>query len=153
MKSVKSAIQTNDIAFGDTSVASAQAKSILELINDTIYIHPFQDIDTSGGGSSKRGEAIAKEETKAAIEVSSLSYKLIPTLIEGQMAGYLQLGPDESGYLQVYDLFGQEIRQFKITEGVNNIPLGEILKQSGIYVYQVTISNQVKRTDKIIKVQ
>jgi len=150
MKSVKSVIQTNDIAFGDTSVAAYQAKAILELINDTLYSFPYEAIDT---GSSKVGLTRPVDDEYIETEVSDLSYKLIPTLIEGKMSGYIQLGKEETGYLQVFDLFGAEIHEFRITQGRNTLPIGEYVHQAGIYIYRVKVDNGIKRSGKLVKIQ
>ena len=110
----------------------------------------FKTIDT---GSSKVGLTKPVDDEYIETDISDLSYKLIPTLIEGKMSGYIQLGEGETGYLQVFDLFGAEIHEFRIKQGMNTLPIGEYVHQTGVYIYRVKVDNGIKRSGKLVKIQ
>jgi len=140
-----------EIAFNDTSVAAIEAKSILEFINDTIYPYPYEDKEES---SPKRGLSENEEQVQSQEPPISQSniYQLIPTLIAGEMFGFVTLGTDEKGELVIYSIYGKEEKRFTLGEGTNQIALS-FLNAPGIYLYKVTAEGEVKKKDKIVKVR
>lgn len=140
------------IAFGDTSVAAYQAKVILELINDTTFPRPYEDIEE---GSPKRelDELVKEYEGDTTDAVRTLNYKLIPTLIAGEMYGMITLGNGETGELFIYSIYGKEEGKYRLTEGTNKIPLNSLNLVQGIYLYKVSANGEVKNKDKIVKVR
>jgi len=77
-----------EIAFNDTSTAAIHAKLILEFVNDSIYPYPFEDKEEGSPKRVNEEEKPHEEKQDEELNESNL-YKLIPTLIEGEMVGYV----------------------------------------------------------------
>lgn len=59
----------------------------------------------------------------------------------------------ESGYLEIYNIQGAKTGTVNIQEGSNQVPLGNLLPQSGIYIYKVFVNGEIKNTSKLVKIQ
>ena len=78
--------------------------------------------------------------------------RLYPTLIDGRMSAYINLGEKEEGIVEFYSLEGKRLGHFSIIEGKNTLEVSRYLKTSGLYLYKVWVNQELKHTDKIIKV-
>lgn len=146
-------LSLENIAFGDTSVAAFQAMAILEFLNDTIYPKPYQDIDSSGGSSKRSLEAVNPEKQESMPVNDSRLYKLIPTLIDGREAAVVTLGHEETGFLQLFRIDGVQLGTYNLSAGTNPVNLEKLNMSPGIYIYRVFVAEELKNTDKIVKVR
>ncbi len=131
--------------FGGPSVLEARAlvtADSLELLN--------YDWETGcyGGEGSKTATTEEKENVKISVQ-SAEFYKLIPTIIEGNMSGRIELAANEKGVLVLLSSQGIKAASYILNEGLNEIVLNN-LSSSGMYFYKVYVAGEMKNTDKII---
>ena len=136
-----------EIAFGDSSIAAFQARNILEFIRDTIYMPPYQDKEE---GSPKT--TILPKPATNKIQDPEISYKLIPTLIDGEVVGRINIGSEETGYLEIYTTQGKKLGIYQLNEGTNSIPYSDLMTLPGVYIYRVYVNSEIKNTDKLVKI-
>ncbi len=132
------------------TAAGSRAQVILSIVSDSIYLPQFAEKE---GSSSKMYILEQLEVTNEKNELNvTIDYKVHPTIINGETYGWILLGKDESGMLKIYSLQGASQFEIVLKEGVNYIPLNNI-RQKGILIYRVWVNGEIKRNDKLIKIQ
>ena len=102
-----------------------------------------------GGGEGFKMAALDEKAVPESDNKVSGLYKLLPTIIKGNMAGRIELGTEERGVLELMTLQGVKTASYLLNEGVNEIILNN-LSSSGLYFYKIYVAGEMKNADKII---
>ena len=68
------------------------------------------------------------------------------------MNGTIHLGIQESGWLEVYSMYGILNGKYQLTEGNNRLNFNSVMR-NGMYIYKVWINGELKQSDKLIKIE
>jgi len=69
------------------------------------------------------------------------------------MAGYVKLGSEETGMLNIYDMFGRLIKAYSLNPNNNILPIGSHIGEEGVYIYQIVVEDQTKATGKLTRIR
>ncbi|MEX0812321.1 MAG: T9SS type A sorting domain-containing protein [Chitinophagales bacterium] len=145
------------VFYGGPSVNEARMFMFNELSNytwskiDSIFNGTLNwKIDCSSS-SSKLGrlEEIIKESLEESLPKKR--YELLPNVYSSERNGQVKLYEEETGHINVYSVSGSQLISRHLVSGSNTINLNALSK--GIYIYEIIVNEEIKKTDKIIIVQ
>jgi hypothetical protein len=95
------------------------------------------------------------EETKE--EIISLEakhdYRLKPNLFDGKLFANITLQAEEQGKLEIYNLQGVLIGNLQLMNGKNELDLSPMNLPNGVYLYRVWANDEIKHSDKLVKLK
>jgi hypothetical protein len=144
--------EIEEIASSNTQ-AAFQAQAVLTLVYDSVYNELILEKD-GGGGAPRKGRFDDNAiEDESLISSSKHDYRLKPNLFEDKLLATITLKEDEEGILEIYNLQGLLIGNVTLNKGANELDLTPMNLPNGIYVYRVWALNQLKHTDKLVKLK
>jgi hypothetical protein len=63
------------------------------------------------------------------------------------------LKEEENGNLDIYDIQGVLVGKLMLSKGKNDLDLSSLNLANGVYVYRVWANNELKKTDKLVKLR
>jgi hypothetical protein len=124
-------------------------KNAILLSNDNSGLKHLEDTPLQRMGRFDE-EKIKEEEIN--IEPQH-DYRLKPNLFEDRLLATVTLKTDEKGKLEIYSLQGVLVGKVALNEGKNDLDLTPFNLSNGVYVYRVWTHNDLKHTDKLVKLK
>lgn len=78
---------------------------------------------------------------------------LKPNLFEGKLFANITLQAEEQGYIEIFDVKGISFGKIQLSSGNNSLDLTTMNLPNGVFIYRVWANNEIKRTDKLIKLK
>ncbi len=82
-------------------------------------------------------------------ETHSNEITLFPNPSNGSMQLNYTLEKARQGDFQITDLLGKQVAYYKLTEGMNSLPIDATELKAGIYLYRVVVNGEVIKSDKL----
>jgi hypothetical protein len=141
-----------EIAEGN-GTASFIAKNILGLKNDSIYLETILAKTQYRLGAIDEAVQENEEHNNTIIEKEQHDYRLKPNVFEGRLLANITLKEEENGNLDIYDIQGILVGKLTLNKGKNNLDLSSLNLANGVYMYRVWANNELKKTDKLVKLR
>jgi len=103
-------------------------------------------------GGNNYGQTAVEKENGMVNEAAFVS-KLYPNPNNGRMQLDYRLEEGQQGILQVFDITGKLLRDYRLTAGNNSLYINEEQLDNGIYSYRVLIDEAVILNDKLVIVK
>ncbi len=135
-----------------TNTQTTRAQNILAMLFDSVYVENIllkDELELERRGRFNTEQADQKTNT---LEVEH-DYRLKPNFFEDKLLASISLKEDESGWLEVYNVQGMLQGKIHLSNGKNDIDMTHLNLSNGIYLYRVWAENEVKRSDKFIKLK
>jgi hypothetical protein len=127
------------------------AQNVLTMLNDTVFDELILEKDEEMMFRKAESEEDVKETTPT-LKIEH-DYLLKPNLFDGKLYANITLQAEEQGKLEIYNLQGVLVGNLQLMNGKNELDLTPMNLPNGVYLYRVWANDEIKHSDKLIKLK
>ncbi len=135
-----------------TNTQAIRAQNILSMLFDSVYVENIllkDELELERRGRFNTEQA----DHKTNMLEAEHDYRLKPNFFNDRLLASITLKENEQGFLEIYNLQGVLSGKITLYNGTNDLDLTPINLSNGVYLYRVWANNEIKKTDKLIKLK